>query len=106
MQLVLDDAQIAEIKQMVFGVVKDSIKQVETQRPYLNRKDIAKYFGVAESTITYWASLGMPVAVVDGRKLYGKQSITQWLKAHEMPSQKAQRQTKKPSTIGVVKDYK
>ena len=106
MQLVLDDAQIAEIKQKVFGVVKDSIKQVENQRPYLNRKDIAKYFGVAESTITYWASLGMPVAVVDGRKLYGKQSITQWLKAHEMPSQKAQRQTKKPSTIGVVKDNK
>ena len=106
MQLVLDDAQIAEIKQIVFSVVKDGIKQVENQRPYLNRKDIAKYFGVAESTITYWASLGMPVAVIDGRKLYGKQSITQWLKAHEMPSQKAQRQTKKPSTIGVVKDNK
>ena len=104
MQFVLDDEQITEIRKAVFAVVQDSIKQVENQRPYLNRKDIAKYFGVAESTITYWASLGMPVAVVDG--LYGKQSITQWLKAHEMPSQKAQRQTKKPSTIGVVKDNK
>ena len=99
MQLVLDDAQIAEIKQMVFGVVKDSIKQVETKRPYLNRKGIAKYFGVAESTISYWASLGMPVAVVDGRKLYGKQSITQWIKSHET---RLQEQTKKPVTIGVV----
>ena len=106
MQFVLDDEQITEIRKAVFAVVQDSIKQVENQSPYLNRKDIAKYFGVAESTITYWASLGMPVAVVDGRKLYGKQSITQWLKAHEMPSQKAQRQTKKPSTIGVVKDNK
>ena len=106
MQFVLDDEQITEIRKAVFAVVQDSIKQVENQRPYLNRKDIAKYFGVAESTITYWASLGMPVAVVDGRKLYGKKSITQWLKAHEMPSQKAQRQTKKPSTIGVVKDNK
>lgn len=103
MQLVLDDAQIAEIKQMVFGVVKDSIKQVENQHPYLNRKDIAKYFGVAESTISYWASLGMPVAVVDGRKLYGKQSITQWLKSHETRSQE---QTKKPVTIGVVTSKK
>lgn len=103
MQLVLDDTQIAEIKQMVFGVVKDSIKQVETQRPYLNRKGIAKYFGVAESTISYWASLGMPVAVVDGRKLYGKQSITQWLKSHETRSQE---QTKKPVTIGVVTSKK
>lgn len=103
MQLVLDDAQIAEIKQMVFGVVKDSIKQVENQRPYLNRKDIAKYFGVAESTISYWASLGMPVAVVDGRKLYGKQSITQWIKSHET---RLQEQTKKPVTIGVVTSNK
>lgn len=103
MQLVLDDAQIAEIKQMVFGVVKDSIKQVENQRPYLNRKGIAKYFGVAESTISYWASLGMPVAVVDGRKLYGKQSITQWIKSHET---RLQEQEKKPVTIGVVTSNK
>ena len=65
------------------------------------RKEIAKYFGVADSTITYWASLGMPVANIDGRKLYGKQSNTEWLKSHEMPSQK---QNKKPVTMGVVKD--
>ena len=104
MQVTLDDEQTAEIKAFIFSTIQDSIKQATNNRPYLNRKDIAKYFGVAESTITYWASLGMPVAVIDGRKLYGKQSITQWLKAHEMPSQKAQRQTKKSLTIGVVKD--
>ena len=103
MEFVLDDAQIAKIKQMVFTVVKDSIKQVNNQRPYLNRKDIAKYFGVAESTISYWASLGMPVAVVDGRKLYGKQSITQWLKAHET---RLHGQENKPVTIGVVTGIK
>ena len=103
MQFVLDDEQITEIRKAVFAVVQDSIKQVENQRPYLNRKDIAKYFGVAESTITYWASLGMPVAVVDGRKLYGKQSITQWLKAHET---RLQGQEKKPVTIGVVTSNK
>ena len=44
---------------------------------------LAKYFGVAPSTITYWASLGMPVAVIDGRKLYGKQSITKWIQSKE-----------------------
>lgn len=99
MQFVLDDEQIAEIRKIVFSVVQDSIKQVENERPYLNRKDIAKYFGVAESTISYWASLGMPVAVVDGRKLYGKQSITQWLKAHET---RLQGQEKKPVTIAVA----
>ena len=99
MEFVLDDKQIAEIRKIVFAVIKNSIKQVENQRPYLNRRDIAKYFGVAESTISYWASLGMPVAVVDGRKLYGKQSITQWLKAHET---RLQEQEKKLVTIGVA----
>ena len=104
MQVTLDDKQKAEIKALIFSTVKEGIQQAVNTRPYLNRKDIAKYFGVAESTITYWASLGMPVAIIDGRKLYGKQSITQWLKDHEMHSQKAQRQTKKSLTIGVVKD--
>ena len=99
MQFVLDDEQIAEIRKIVFSVVQDSIKQVENERPYLNRKDIAKYFGVAESTISYWASLGMPVAVVDGRKLYGKQSITHWIKSHET---RLQEQEKKLVTIGVA----
>lgn len=103
MQISLDDEQITQIKTLIFSTVKDSIQQVTNTRPYLNRKDVAKYFGVAESTITYWASLGMPVAVIDGRKLYGKQSITQWLKAHET---RLQGQEKKPVTIGVVTGIK
>lgn len=103
MEFVLDDEQIAKIRKTVFSVVSDSIKQIEQPRPYLNRKDIAKYFGVSESTISYWASLGMPVAVVDGRKLYGKQSITHWIKSHET---RLQEQEKKPVTIGVVTSQK
>ncbi|GAA2962866.1 terminase small subunit [Lactobacillus kefiranofaciens subsp. kefirgranum] len=90
MEFKLDENQETEIKTYVMGVVKDAIKQATTaNKPYLNRKEIAKYFGVADSTISYWAALGMPVAVIDGRKLYGKQSITNWLKSHEMPSIKA-----------------
>lgn len=106
MQVILDDNQVKEIKSLIYSTIKDGLKQATNTRPYLNRKEIAKYLGVAESTITYWASLGMPVAIIDGRKLYGKQSIIQWLKAHEMPSQKTTRQTKKPLTIGVVKGNK
>ena len=64
-------------------------------------EEVAKYFGVAESTISYWATLGMPVANIDGRKLYGKQSITQWLKSKEEPKPE---QNKKPLAIAVVKD--
>lgn len=101
MKISLDDEQIAEIKTMIFSIVQDAIKQaVTSNKPYLNRKDTAKYFGVSESTVTYWASLGMPVAVINGRKLYSKQSITEWLKSHETPSQ---RKNKKPTTMEVVK---
>lgn len=76
-----------EIKTVIANTIKDSLNH---PKPYLNRREIAKYFGVADSTITYWASIGMPVSVVDGRKLYGKESITNWLKSKE--------QTKKPVT--------
>ena len=83
MQIKLDDEQKNEIKLMVVSIINDAIKAVDKKHPYLNRKQIAKYFGVADSTISYWASLGMPVAIIDGRKLYGKQSITNWLASHE-----------------------
>ena len=106
MQVTLDDEQTAEIKAFIFSTIKDGIKQATNTRPYLNRKDIAKYFGVADSTIGYWAKLGMPVAVIGGRKLYGKRSITQWLKDHEMPSQKSKEQTKKPVTLKSVTNFK
>lgn len=99
MKISLDDDQVAQIRTLIFSIVKGSIEQVASTRPYLNRRDIAKYFGVAESTITYWASLGMPVANINGRKLYGKRSITEWLQSHEMPSQK---ENKKPVALRVA----
>ncbi len=102
MQIKLDDDQVANIKTLVFGIVKDGIKQATNQRPYLNRKDIAKYFGVADSTIRNWALLGMPVAVIDGRKMYGKKSITAWLKSHEKSLKPGREQIKKPATMRVV----
>lgn len=70
----------SEIKTTIVKTIKDTLNH---PKPYLNRREIAKYFGVADSTISYWATLGMPVAVIDGRKLYGKESITEWLKSKE-----------------------
>lgn len=107
MEFNLDQQDQAKIKSTVVSIVQDAISQIgSTSRPYLNRKEIAKYFGVADSTISYWASLGMPVAVIDGRKLYGKQSITQWLKSHERQENEPNMKTKKPTTIGVVVSHK
>lgn len=85
MEIKLDASQEKALSDHIVGLVQDSIKQATqySEKPYLNRKEIAKYFGVAESTISYWASLGMPVAYIDNRKLYGKKSITNWLKSKE-----------------------
>lgn len=83
-----------EIKTVIVNTIKDSLNR---PKPYLNRREIAKYFGVADSTITYWASIGMPVSVVDGRKLYGKESITNWLKSKE--------QTKSPLLTNSNEQY-
>ena len=85
MQIKLDDQQQIEIKTLVSNAIKAGIEQAkDNERPYLTRKEAAIYFGVAPNTLTNWASLGMPVAIVDGRKLYGKKSITNWLASHEV----------------------
>jgi hypothetical protein len=87
MEIKLDADQEKELTERIINLVKTSVKQAigSQDKPYLSRKETAKYFGVAESTIRYWATLGMPVAIIDGRKLYGKQSITNWLKSKEKP---------------------
>ncbi|OYS06162.1 helix-turn-helix domain-containing protein [Lactobacillus johnsonii] len=85
MEIKLDAEQEQELSNHIINLVKTSVKQAlgNQGKPYLNRKETAKYFGVAESTIRYWATLGMPVANINGHKLYGKQSITEWLKSKE-----------------------
>ena len=94
---------ITELKPLIVTTVQDAIKQSKSDsRPYLNRKEMAKYLGVAQSTVGVWVKQGMPFAVIDGRKLYGKQTVNQWLKDHEMtietPSQH-QRHQKSPQLL-------
>lgn len=97
MEFKLEEQEKNDIQNYIANVVKDAINRgSNSNRPYLNRKDIAEYLGVAPTTIDIWVSLGMPVAVIDGRKLYGKKSCTDWLKSME--------QTKKPPTIHIVED--
>ena len=86
MEIKLDANQEEKLSNRIMELVENSVKRVtkkDDSKPYLNRKEIANYFGVADSTISYWATLGMPVAVIEGRKLYGKKSITDWLKSKE-----------------------
>lgn len=107
MNINLDDALVTQIitglKPVIVSTVQDAIKDTKSDsRPYLNRTDMAKYLGVAQSTVRAWVKQGMPFAVIDGRKLYGKQTVNQWLKDHEMtietPSQH-QRHQKSPQLL-------
>lgn len=85
MEFVLSEDQESQIKQYVFNVVQSAIKNAsDNKKPYLNRKEAAAFLGVAPSTIDIFVRQGMPVAVIDGRKLYGKESMTRWLKSKEV----------------------
>ena len=86
MEIKLDEKQENELTTYITGIVKSAVKSATKvqEKPFLNRKETAKYFGVADSTIRYWVSLGMPVVVIEGRKLYSKKSITEWLASHEV----------------------
>ena len=105
MELILNNDQTkqleTELAQQVLVLVKDGIqKATKNTRPYLNRKEIAEYLGVAPATINHWASLGMPVAIIDGRKLYGKESVSNWLKSKEKTvSPRVHRETKLSNSL-------
>lgn len=90
MQITLDSDQEQEIKSYLLNLVKQSFEGMHLEpesRPYLNRNQIAAFFGVSPNTIDAWVRAGAPVAVIEGRKLYGKESITNWLKQHEEPEE-------------------
>lgn len=55
MDIKLDASQERDLSNHIINLVKDSVKQAisNESKPYLNRKEIAKYFGVADSTISY-----------------------------------------------------
>ncbi|MCM1514671.1 MAG: terminase small subunit [Anaeroplasma bactoclasticum] len=98
MQIILDQEQQNEIQNLIISAVNKAVKNATNQRPYLTRKGIAEYFGVSPDTITHWASLGMPVATLeDGRKLYSKRSITEWLESKE--GDKSKQHQKSPQLL-------
>ncbi|MGQ5709470.1 DNA-binding protein [Lactobacillus sp. PSON] len=99
MQLMLDQESTAKIQELVINAVNSAVKNAKDERPYLNRQQMAKYMGVSPDTITHWANMGMPVATLsDGRKLYGKKTVTEWLKDHE----RSKGQNKKAPTIPIM----
>ena len=54
MEIKLDASQEEDLSNHIINLVKTSVKEAvdNQEKPYLNRKEIAKYFGVADSTIS------------------------------------------------------
>lgn len=77
----LEDTLKSNINSAVDKIVK--IHENQQPKPILNRKGIAEYLNVAESTVSYWVSLGMPYVDIEGRKLYRPKSVNKWIESHE-----------------------
>lgn len=97
--------QLDLIKSFISESVIQAVESLKADnRPYLTRRGMAQYLGVSESTVSNWATLGMPVAIIDGRKMYGKKACTNWIKSHENKLETSEKNAlKKPVTLTAVK---
>lgn len=84
-QILLTDDQLQELQLQTLLAVKQGIKRATANqaKPYLNLKDFAAWTGFTAPTIRKFVENGLPVADVNGQKLYGKEDYIQWLKSRE-----------------------
>ena len=86
-QIVLDQTQKEELSKDIYTTVTDAIEKARQKeqraKPYLNKKDIAKWLGVSTDTIYRFIRNGLPVSDVDGIQLIGKETAINFLKEHE-----------------------
>ncbi|WP_290032802.1 helix-turn-helix domain-containing protein [Ligilactobacillus cholophilus] len=86
-QVVLDEQQRKELSNDIYNTVKNAISKAKQEeqhaKPYLNKKEMAKWLGVSTDTIYKFIRNGLPVANIDGMQLIGKETIINFLKEHE-----------------------
>lgn len=84
-QVILTDGQLQDLQAQTLSAVKRGIEQATTSksRPYLKLKDFVEWTGFTAPTIRKFVANGLPVADVNGQKLYGKEEYIQWLKSRE-----------------------
>nr|WP_321315949.1 helix-turn-helix domain-containing protein [uncultured Ligilactobacillus sp.] len=86
-QVVLDEQQRKELSNDIYNTVKNAINKAKQEeqhaKPYLNKKEMAKWLGVSTDTIYKFIRNGLPVANIDGMQLIGKETIINFLKEHE-----------------------
>lgn len=90
-QILLTDDQLQELQLQTLLAVKQGIKQATANqaKPYLNLKDFTAWTGFTAPTIRKFVENGLPVADVNGQKLYGKEDYIKWLKSQEKVTEKA-----------------
>ena len=86
-QIILDQTQKEELGKDIYTTVTDAIKKARQEeqhaKPYLNKKEMAKWLGVSTDTVYRFIRNGLPVADVDGMQLIGKETAINFLKEHE-----------------------
>ena len=86
-QSVLDPTQKEELGKDIYTTVTNAIekarKEEQSAKPYLNKKEMAKWLGVSTDTVYRFIRNGLPVADVDGMQLIGKETAISFLKEHE-----------------------
>lgn len=84
-QILLTDDQLRQIQSQTLIAVQQGIKQAKANqsKPYLNLKDFVAWTGFTAPTIRKFVDNGLPVADVNGQRLYGKENYIKWLKSRE-----------------------
>lgn len=85
-QIILTDEQLQDLQLQTLLAVKKGIAQAtgnNSNKPYLKLKDFTVWTGFTAPTIRKFVANGLPVADVNGQKLYGKEEYIQWLKSRE-----------------------
>ena len=81
------NSQKEELGKDIYTTVTDAIKKARQEeqhaKPYLNKKEMAKWLGVSTDTVCRFIRNGLPVADVDGMQLIGKETAINFLKEHE-----------------------
>ncbi|AIM25779.1 hypothetical protein QQG09_09475 [Melissococcus plutonius] len=82
-QVMLTDEQSASLKEYIFNITKESIKEARQDsgldKPFLKQGMMAKYLGISVNTLKKLETYGLKSVTIDGLKLYSKEETIKFL---------------------------
>lgn len=73
----------AYLKEAARNVIQEVIQNPIERKMYLNKKEACGYIGVSYATIQKLILMGLPSIQIDGKCLFSKTSIDQFMKSLE-----------------------